>query len=59
MGFPGDSVVKSPPAYPVDARDACLILGTGRSPGERIGNSIKNSMDWEAWRAAVHDVTKI
>ena len=45
MGFPGDSVVKSPPANPVDARDACLILGTGRSPGERIGNSIKNSMD--------------
>ena len=30
-GFPGSSVVKNPPA---NARDAVLIPGSGRSPGE-------------------------
>ena len=31
MGFPGDSVVKNPPA---NARDTGLIPGLRRSPGE-------------------------
>ena len=32
-GFPGDSVVKNPPANAGDARDMGLITGSGRSPG--------------------------
>ena len=35
MGFPGDSVVKNPPA---NAGDTGSIPGLGRSPGEKIGN---------------------
>ena len=36
---------------------------SGRSPGEGNGNTLPysclgNPMDWEAWRAAVHKVTK-
>ena len=34
LGFPGDSVVKNPPA---NAGDTGLILGLGRSPGEGNG----------------------
>ena len=36
-GFPGGSVVKNPPA---NAGDAGSILGSGRSPRERNGNSL-------------------
>ena len=32
-GFPGDTVVKNPPANAGDARDMDLIPGLGRSPG--------------------------
>ena len=40
-----------------------LIHGWGRSPGVGNGNSLQyccleNSMDREAWKAAVHEVTK-
>ena len=43
MGFPGGSVVKNLPA---NAGDACLIPGSGRSPGE--GNATHSSiLDWE------------
>ena len=35
LGFPGDSVVKNPPA---NAGDTGLILGLGRSPGEGNGS---------------------
>ena len=35
MGFPGDSVVKNPPA---NAGDAGSIPGSGRPPEERNGN---------------------
>jgi len=39
------------------------IPGLGRSPGEGNGNPLQypcleNSMDWEAWQATVHGVTK-
>ena len=57
--FPGSSVVKN---LPVNAGDKSLILGLGRSPGERIGNPpqyswaslvaqmIKNlPAVWETW----------
>ena len=38
MGFPCGSVVKDPPANAGDKRDAGLIPGSGRSPGEGNGN---------------------
>ena len=60
MGFPGDSVVKNPPA---NARDMGLSPGLGRYPGERNGNPLQysclgNSMDRGAWWATVHGVAK-
>ena len=53
-GFPGDSMIKKPPADIGDIRDAGSIPGSGRSPGERNGNSLQyscleNSMDSRAW----------
>ena len=36
-GFPGDSVVKNPPA---NAGDMGLISGSGRSPGEGHSNPL-------------------
>ena len=55
-GFPGGSVVKSPPA---NAGDTGLIPGLGRSPGEGNGNPVQyscleNPMGREAWWATVH-----
>ena len=61
MGFPGNSVVKNLPA---NAQDACLIPGSGRSPGGGKGNPLQysclgNPIDRGAWQAAVHGVTKV
>ena len=47
-----------------DARDMCLIPGSGRYPGERNGNPLQysclgNSMDREAWQAVVHRVARL
>ena len=61
MGFPGGSVVKNPP---VNVRDAGLIPGSGRSPGEGNDNPLQyscqeNSMDRGAWQTIVHRVTKV
>ena len=39
-GFPGGSVVKSPPA---NAGDSGSIPGSGRSPGEGSGNPLQYS----------------
>ena len=52
--FPGGSVVKNPPVDTEDARDAGLILGSGRSPGGRNGSPLQyafleNLMDKGAW----------
>ena len=52
MGFPGDSVVKNPPA---DAGDERSIPGSGRSPGEGNGNPLQrswlgNPTDRGAWK---------
>ena len=60
MGFPGDSVVKNPPA---NAGDTGLISGLGRSPREGNGNPLQysflgNPMDRGAWQAMVHRVAK-
>ena len=57
MGFPGDSVVKNPPA---NAGDAGSIPGSGRSPGGGNGNPLQcscleNSMDRGAWQPIVNE----
>ena len=56
-------LVKNPPANAEDARDASLIPGSKRSPGEGNGNPLQyscleNSMDRGASRVTVHGVTK-
>ena len=56
-------MVKNPPAIAGDARDAGLIPGSGRSPGEGNGNPLQyscpeNPMDRRAGWATVHRVTK-
>ena len=53
MGFPGDSVVKNPPA---NAGDEGLIPGWGRPPGKGNGSPVQyscleNPMDRGAWWA--------
>ena len=52
--FPGDSVVKNPPANAGDMGDVDLITRSGRSPGE--GNDsplqyscLENSLDRGGW----------
>ena len=57
-GFPGGSVVKN-----LQAGDAGLVPGSGRSPGEGNGNllqyfCLENPMNKGAWRATVHRVTE-
>ena len=46
-----------------DLREAGLIPGSGRSPGEGLGNPLQyscleNPMDRGAWQATVHGVTE-
>ena len=58
--FPGGSVVKN---LPVNARDAGLIPGLRKSPGEENGNPfqyscLENPMDRGAWWATVHRAAK-
>ena len=60
LGFSGVSVGKDPPA---NTRDAGLIPGSGKSPGEGNGNPLQysclgNPMDTGAWGAIVYGVTK-
>ena len=55
--------VKNPSANAGDARDAGLISGSGKSPGERNGHPLQyscleNPMDRRAWQATVHGVAK-
>ena len=52
-------MVKNPPATVGDIRDAGLIPGSGRSPGDANGNSLQyscleNPMGRGTWRATVH-----
>ena len=56
-------LVKNQPANVGDARDAGLIPGLGRSPGEGNDNRLQysrlgNPMDRGAWWPTVHGVTK-
>ena len=62
-GFPGGTVVKSPPISAGDIRDVGSIPGSEGSPGEGNGNplqysSLENPMDRGAWQATVHGVIK-
>ena len=62
-GFPGVSVVKSPPTNAGDPRDSGSIPGSGRSLGGGNGNPLQyscleQSMDKGAWWATVHGVMK-
>ena len=64
MGFPGNAVVKNPPANAGDARDVGSISGLGRSLGVGNGNSLQyfcleNFMDRGAWKAIVHGVARV
>ena len=57
-------VVKNLPANAGDIRDVGLIPGSGRSPGEGIGNPfqyscLENSMDRGAWKVTVYNVTEL
>ena len=60
-GFPGGTTVKNPP---VNAGDAGLMPGLGRSPGEENGSQesqdscLGNPWTRGAWRAAVHGVVR-
>ena len=63
MGFPGDAVVKNPPANAGDVRDMGSVPGLGKSPREGNGTPLQysceeNPMDRGAWQTAVHGVTK-
>ena len=56
-------MVKNLPANAGDTRDAGLIPGLGRSPGEGNGNPLQypclgNPTDRGTWRAAAHGATK-
>ena len=62
-GFPGDSVVKNPPANAGDTRDAGPVPRLGRSPGPGNANPLQyscleNSVDRGTRRAAVDGATK-
>ena len=59
-GFPGDSMVKNPPA---NAGDTGSIPGWGRSPEQGNGNPLQyycleNPMNRRAWEAAVHGLAE-
>ena len=54
MGFPGDAVVKNPPANAGDVRDMGSVPGLGKSPREGNGtplqySCVENPMDRGAW----------
>ena len=56
-------VVKKLPANAGDVRDACLVPGLGRSPGEGHGNPLQfacldNPMDRGVWEATAHRVAR-
>ena len=62
-GFPGSSVCKEPACNAGNAREMGSIPRSGRSPGGGHSNPIQyscleNPMDWGAWQATVHGITK-
>ena len=64
MSFPVGSRVKNPSANAGDKRDAGLIPGLGRSPGEGDGNPLQyaclgNPLGRGTLQAAVHGVKRV
>ena len=62
-GFPGDSVVESPPAWAGVTGDPGSSPGSGRSPGGGNGNPhqysyLENPMDRGAWWATVNVIAE-
>ena len=62
-GFPGDSMIKNPPANEGNIGDMRLLPGSGRSPGGGNGHllqysCLERSMDRGAWWSAAHGVPK-
>ena len=62
-GFPGDAVVKNPPANAGDIRGTGWIPGSGRSPAggnddPLLYSCLENSMSRDAWWATVQGVAK-
>ena len=59
MSFPDGPVIESPPA---NAGDMGSVPGSGRSPGDGIGNPLQyclgNPMHKGAWQATVHGAAK-
>ena len=56
-------VVKNPSANAGDLKDAGLIPGLGRSPGEGYSNPLQyfcleNPVDRGAWRSTIHRVVE-
>ena len=56
-------MAKNPPANAEEVRDASLIPGSGRSPGEGNGSPLQysyleNPMDRGTRQATVHGITK-
>ena len=56
-------MIKNLPDNAGDIRDAGLIPGSGRSPGEGNGNPLQysclgNPVDTGGWQATVHGVAK-
>ena len=62
-GFPGDAVVKNPPANAGDIKDTISNLGSERSPGGGHGkplqySCLENPMNRGPWQVTVHAVVK-
>ena len=63
MGFPGGSDGKEFAYNTGDVRNAGLIPGSGKTPGEGNGKPLQcfcleNSMDRGAWWVIAHGITK-
>ena len=63
LGLPRRLRGKRLPASAGDAEDAGLISGSGRSPGEGNGNTLKysyleNPKNRGVWRVTIHGVAK-
>ena len=61
VGFPGDAVVKNPPANAEDTRDSGSIPGSGKSSRVENGSPLQyscleNSIDRESWWVIVQGV---
>ena len=49
MGFPGGTMIKNPPSSARNARNSCLMSGSGKSPGIGNGNPLQYSRLEKPW----------